>query len=721
MAVVVRERIELVILREYDKQENLMRKTIYPVFVLILLAFVFVGCKSEIGETRTVSLVSINAGGALEIDGISSRDTLELTDFSLNDGIYLEVVNPSRTLVSRGDGDSEYLYKMQSGSFIPVPDSTGTSVFSASNLGIDKKANVIVHKMPTLDNDFIISSTEDAYVGKRGLVEEYYYVDLNDPRWSDLDRSEIVVSLDREGGGAFQVIQHGIISRSNNGVLDFSDPSIDGFGVYVYSVFDGLSQTEYCKVQIKNPLHPDSSPVTLVDSIPVLLVDKQEHGEYKLEIAFSGDDAQAVSKEVMNLGFFDTSHTDGSIMPKCVIKELDYDNCKMILHLGSVEEPFVLTLGMRSALSGFSGASATIRLLKDEPGIVFHDISNLEDPIIVQSSSNGCAIWAFKSEIEQEIEIVSLLGDHNYTFCTFSAGVFNQTPLPPDKSRPRPNGQFLITAGGVGYISVFAEGLSEGTILAMIKRASQQFVPRPLDCDAIQWDPDSLDYVCVSDDCPACSVTGQKRHYSLDTMLLNAPAIFDGCYVTEESFDGFGRICFQNGNSINLIDLGFALDHSNLGRMGASSFGVYGWNLSDTSKTVEIILKYFSASEKKIVCDIVLGDSVRYNDVVMSVEHNHVWKFSDEYAVCESCGESRSCISLTVGPGGPYKIKTNGTVIVIVSGDNHETVIDGYLETPKLDKTVMAYLFASNPEYRIKECETENNVYSITLEKIQTQ
>ena len=382
-----------------------MRKTIYPVFVLILLAFVFVGCKSEIGETRTVSLVSINAGGALEIDGISSRDTLELTDFSLNDGIYLEVVNPSRTLVSRGDGDSEYLYKMQSGSFIPVPDSTGTSVFSASNLGIDKKANVIVHKMPTLDNDFIISSTEDAYVGKRGLVEEYYYVDLNDPRWSDLDRSEIVVSLDREGGGAFQVIQHGIISRSNNGVLDFSDPSIDGFGVYVYSVFDGLSQTEYCKVQIKNPLHPDSSPVTLVDSIPVLLVDKQEHGEYKLEIAFSGDDAQAVSKEVMNLGFFDTSHTDGSIMPKCVIKELDYDNCKMILHLGSVEEPFVLTLGMRSALSGFSGASATIRLLKDEPGIVFHDISNLEDPIIVQSSSNGCAIWVFKSEIEQEIEI----------------------------------------------------------------------------------------------------------------------------------------------------------------------------------------------------------------------------------------------------------------------------------------------------------------------------
>ena len=167
MAVVVRERIELVILREYDKQENLMRKTIYPVFVLVLLAFVFVGCKSEIGETRTVSLVSINAGGALEIDGISSRDTLELTDFSLNDGIYLEVVNPSRTLVSRGDGDSEYLYKMQSGSFIPVPDSTGTSVFSASNLGIDKKANVIVHKMPTLDNDFIISSTEDAYVGKR--------------------------------------------------------------------------------------------------------------------------------------------------------------------------------------------------------------------------------------------------------------------------------------------------------------------------------------------------------------------------------------------------------------------------------------------------------------------------------------------------------------------------------------------------------------------------
>jgi len=688
-----------------------MRRTVLIFMVLILFVFVFSSCNNGVGETKAVSLSSIGPGGTLVVHNLSAKDLLELTDYSLKDGIYLEVGNSSRAIASRGGVDDENLCYMESGSFIPVPDSTGTSVFSASKLGIQKDADVVVYKMPQLDDDFRISSEEPAYVGHRGLVEEYYYVDFNDPRWADLDRSEIVVAMNRSGAAQGKVIQHGFLSFSLDGLYDFSDPSIEGFGLYMYSILEGDSQS-FIEASIINPMHPDSSPISFTGDRPVLLIDRQEPGEYKLEISVSGDDAQSVCKAVVSSGYYNAYLTDGSYRPGYVIRELDFDNCILTYHLGAVDEPFLITLEMEGFITGFSGGS--VRLLRDEPGVEFHDISDLGNPIIVKSGTGDSVTWAFRSEIEQVFEIVTL--DKNIRGMEVS--VFNAS-IPPEKTGVLPRNTHFIPSGSIGCITLHYEGLPEGTDLLMIRSTSQQYEQQKLECDVIRWDPDSLNYVCDSDDCPVCGADGQKKHYNLPFMALNAQTVLNGCYVTEESYDGFGRIGYENGNTIRLMDLGITLNNSTSGNISSDDpYGTYAWSSTDTSKKVEIRLKQLSVSGKRIVCDITIGDSEKYENVVMSLTHKHVWQFSDGYATCQSCGERRACVSRLVGPGGPYHIEVNGTAVVVVPEKNYTGVINGSMDTPELDDTVMVYFMPASTGYTIKEFRVDNNDFHITLEEL---
>ena len=687
-----------------------MRK-IVPILFVIVTLFLFASCRNEAETLQSVDLSSLEKGGTLGIKGVTSRTRLELTDFSLKDGVYIEV-GKSRGISSRGDSD-ESLYEKQSGSFIPVPDESGTAAFSASSLKIGKEADVTVHKMPNLDDDFMISNEEPVYVGKRGLVEEYYYVDFSDPRWAGLDRSEIVVLMTRNGAGQGKIIQHGMLSRSLYGVFDFSDPLIEGFGVYLYSILTGDSDS-FIGVSLVNPMHPGAGPITLTEDWSTLLIDRQGSGQYKLEIAVTGDNAQAVAKALYYSGFTDIYLTDGNSRPGLIIKELDYENCVLTYHLGEVNEDFLLTLGMESSYTGFSGGNATLRLLKDEPGIEYHDISNLENPIIVQSDSDVSFIWAFKSDIEQEIEVVNQYKGGNYSS---SVSIYNP-PLPPEKSMPRPNGFFLVTPDSIGCLSLFSEELEAGTNLFMIKKASQQYNMK-LECDEIQWDEVSATYVCSSDDCAACNSAGQKRHYNI-LALLFSKSILNGCYVTEESYVGYGRIGYENGDTIRLMDSDMVLDSSTTGNLSAGdSYGTYAWSSADTSKKVEIRLKKLSVSGKKIVCDITLGDTEKHSDVVMTLYHDHVWSFSEGVATCGSCGEKRSCVSLNVGPGGPYNITVNGSVILYIPENNYSVTINGSFVTPELNNTVAAYLITTTSGYSIKQCDNDGSNYNITLESVQ--
>lgn len=689
-----------------------MRK-IVPILFVIATLFLFAGCRNEAETLQSVDLSSLEKGGTLEIKRVTSRTRLELTDFSLKDGVYIEVGNSSRGTTSRGDSDNS-LYEKQSGSFIPVPDESGTAAFSASSLKIGKQADVTVHKMQNLDDDFRISSDEPAYAGKRGLVEEYYYVDFSDPRWTGLDRSEIVVFWDCDGFGGGKVIQHGQLSRSRNGVFDLSDPSIEGFGVYLYSILDGDTYS-FIDARIMNPLHPGSSPTALTEKNNILMIDEQGSGEYKLEVAFNGDDAQSAAIDLWKYGILDAYYTDGSFR-QGLIKELDIDNCVLTYHLGVVDKAFLYTLELPSSGTSFTYGNATIRLLKDEPGIEYHTISSLDDPIIVQSDSDKAFIWAFKSDIEEIIEVVDLFkGSNSYG----TTNIYNP-PLPPEKSGPLPIGCHIITSGTTGYLSFFSEEMEAGTSLFMIKKASQSFSTQILVCDEIQWDESLHAYVCASDDCDTCNSAGQKQQIDLLSMTIQARSILSGCYVTEESYDEYGRIGYENGYLIKLMDYDMVLDSSTSGNLSAGdSYGTYAWSSVDTSKKVEIRLKKLSVSGKKIVCDITLGDTEKHSDVVMTLYHDHVWSFSEGVATCGSCGEKRSCMPLIVEPGGPYNFTVNGSVILYVPEDNSSMTINGSFATPQLNKRFSIYLIAPNSGYSITHCNHDGSNYNITLESVQ--
>ena len=669
------------------------------------------------GAGRAISLSNLAAGGSIEVNGLDADTELALSGFSLEDGVYIEVVDDGSRGISRGIVDDVVnLFRRQNGTIIPIPDSNGCAEFVAGALGVVEDAKVIIHKLDKLDLDYEIDPKEKKYEGyDRKLAEEYYYINFLLPEFWNLDPEEIViVTSGSVGAQGVSLLQNGYLNRNVNGVFDLSNKSITGFAVNMHRVLDEYGYNEVMRLHVLNPIHVGEDSTVIDNDINVIKVDSKDTQQYKVVISFTGSDAEEVicriADEYQCLGTL-PRYTDGSNR-SMVYPEYDPEGKTITYHLGVVDRDFIFTLNFDSALTGFTPGNASISLSVDTEGIEVHDLDEI-DEIDFVADAPGYMTWAFTSENE----VVYDVNIKNWCFNIFTHviskyGCGTGGGIGPDSVKYGSNktddvctGFFLVKYNG-------NENELPKSLFSLTKSGLKH-----LDCLDVAWDPETEDYVCINDNCEFCAAAGEKRHYSGSYIFDNKDAILDKIYWTADEYGEYGRIGYDQGR----VRLSSSLQ-MNTGTTGNSrkEYGVSSlqWNNQDTSKQVEICLTKILLSQNKIVCAIAFGGTTDFVTGVelFGEEETTEWEYNDGYVTRTASGqiETRHAIETQIGPGGPYEVVVTGSVIIAVQSLNFEqTYTDGVFMTDTLPASVPVLFIAPDSDTDIEITSVEGNTYNI--------
>ena len=557
------------------------------------------GVVFEVEGPKGISLASLPAGGSMELTGLKADSEIELSDFSLEDGVYIEVVNTSRGIGASGSG-ADNLFVRADGTFMPIPDEDGYTKFTADCLGTIENAKVIVHKLDKLDIDLAISPSE--YPGLMGVAEEFYYINFLDPRFFGLDPREIVlVKSGAVSAQGISVLQRGMLNSDVEGTLDFSGKWFTGFAVNMHMVLYGKDM-DTMKLNVLNPIHVNSKARKLNGDVNVIMVDEQDSKDYKVVVTFTGDNTSEVVRNIAlnyNALQLHPRYVNGDNRLPNVFPEFDLENRTITYHVGKVDEAFMFNLDYDSLNTGFKSGYASVVLVEDTEGIEIHDLDSLGETTELIATAGKVVTWAFEAKSEQLFNTqFSAGGDANIYVISEGRGGGSGIPN-------------TMRVCGSGFFRLYYEGPEESISLVTLTRTEYQSI----ECGAISWNSETADYVCVDDNCVFCTVNGEKQHYSRAFIIENMDAIFKERYVTAYPFGDYGFITYGDGLYIGADNVDFGGGTVG-GRGGNNPMGTRVWDLNDVDTMVMIELTGINQDENYITCNIAIDNT---DDFAMNV------------------------------------------------------------------------------------------------------
>lgn len=571
-------------------------------------------------------LNTLEKGGELVLDQIGADTEIALSDFTLEDGIYFEVVeNPGATKGLRSAGsskkgiskganafDSGKLFRRQDGSIIPIPGQDGNVSFTGEDLGLFEAGRIIIHRLMNLDDDFEILATEPQHQwhSTEAILEEYYYVSFLDPRFVSLNPSEIVFVTSGAGHQGVSILQEGMLNRNLDGVYDFSGKWFTGFAVNMFKSMI-VGSEDSIQLFIKNPIHVGTDSKALNSHVNVIMVDERASKDYKVVVRFSGNNASDVMRKIANsyqaLQYL-PRYTDGSVRAADFYPEFDLENNTITYHIGSVDRSFLFNLYFDED-TGFQPGTATVVLEEDDSDFEPFDFSNFSNEVVIKAPSNGIVTWSYKAGTEIDAQVKKTIEEHIHVF-TMNVS-----------ENGRGTGGFggnseHVSFSGFGFLIFEYNGDETNVPVLTISKLEK----KGLDCSAIGWDYETEDYVCIDDNCEHCSIQGYKQHYSRFFIEWNRDEIFhNALFRTANEYNGYGRIGWtvpflvQCSENIKIVSETFGGDS----RFPAPP-RVIAANKDNRTEMVKLYLNQIVLSENKIVVNIAFGDpEVWYYNVEM--------------------------------------------------------------------------------------------------------
>ncbi len=258
-------------------------------FIILLLALCILvpACKpNSDSEDSTIKTVKLDLSSSADTSAtIDSNTELQLENIDLSKELIVIEGDFSNSSNRRGLESSDTFFKRQDGSIIPVPDEDNKAIFYGYDLNVSGPTPIKIKRLP-IDDDFEINEEECKANTGTVATEEYYYVNLADEKWKDLDRKNIVVtSYPQDGNNSISLIRRGYKDRSALGVLDFSKEK--GFGLDFSAVLNAA------KVYVLSPIQMEAGKDYTIDNDVAIYWIKANNESYKLTLSKDAESLQA--------------------------------------------------------------------------------------------------------------------------------------------------------------------------------------------------------------------------------------------------------------------------------------------------------------------------------------------------------------------------------------------------------------------------------------------
>ena len=678
-------------------------------------------------NTYSRSLSDLEPGESIVVEGVDADTEITLSDFTLEDGIFIEIISDSgRDLSVDRAISSNMFFERQDGTLIPIPNEHQIALFTGKLLGIISKCKIIISKLDRLDLDLEIDSLEDKYDGKNGMAEEYYYVI---PELMGLDPSEIVVVETGSGGARnYSVLHSAMMGKSELGLFDFSHSLIPGFAIDM-NMKIGTQEHGLSRLHILNPIHVSSTPTELTrKDVNILMVPAQAGGEYKVVITFDGLNAATIIREILGTQLtleIKPRTKDGENRENNIYPEFNPDEGTITYHLGEVEEDMLFTLNY-TMIEDLESVGISVVLSEDNEGITVHDISSFDGTIEIDSIPNKVFTWAFESSTIHPVRAIKYLPDNTCRMRMYFIGNNRGGGL----GRVRnllfsPGGTFNLDGNEkfTGYIVFDCTDLDDEIRILTLEETQLSGIG----CPAVAWDQGSKKYVCCDESCTLCpDEDGKRLHYSLEYLNNNRDVIFSNMYVAEGSYGEYGQIAFGNGAHIQTMKPNMTYGPGGTTGDEKGRWEAYCTEADDVTKMITVIIDKILVSENKLVCDIIINKSIDEKDVYENVEMtlghvHHAWEFDEESSTVHcsipGCEEQRNAIKLDVNadPVNPYVINTNKDVIISLPITGDYFFCNGTFEAGILEVNTFAYVIAMDPDCSVSQVSRIGNTFTFNV------
>lgn len=583
------------------------------IFLLLLsLSLLLVSCVEE--PEREINLNLSNIGEGSTRVKIGSKTLLSVEGISLKDGITI-YRNGSRGLSWRGSDDTTSGFiRTESNDIILSPDEEGSVSVTGAEMGFGRSENVEIRRFRNIQDDFSI--TPDEYNGvTSGIIEEYYYIDFNDPKYSELDRSCLAIEEASGSVCGIKILTSDGVISSNRGIYDFS--GVDEIGIYAYT-----HMASWFSVQIKNPyiLTPEEE-IEVPASNEKIYVPLTNGKSYRIDIKFG-----EVVGMGMHQGFFLAYEKNGLPWSRLLMPEFDEENKTIHLYTGPVDKPFFFSTDNSLGSNGPNRYVITMEEDDYYPELI--DIAKESVSVYKEEGKSYYVVPFYSSEDV-------LLTD------SFE----NNWPL-TIVTKPGTNdfGNTLQWGIKKGNIGLRVYQVLSGSVGDLIGTISKREVMTSSPHSHLVFDSESEKYYCTDDGCSASGIWDLSEYFS----AIVAPRILTA--VDEEgaviNFEKYGPLKLTSGPGIIAPD-GLAFNNTTFGTAGGPKdpLGITGWH--DAQKDYQVTIRFkeifFTDGKLSSVLTDVLAfttetEYVLYEDILFSDSvHEHSFTRNGDYLECTGC------------------------------------------------------------------------------------
>ena len=366
-----------------------MKRVVRGVIVAFFVLVVLTGCNDKVTAPPTADVPpSVDVPPKEESTGSSVAFTKSIHvkageivtlegDYSLKDKIVIKTDDGSET---RG------LLKTNDGKMIPIPSEDNKISFDPADLGITTEGDVLIGQFINKD-DFTMTAKERMDMSLNYFYDEYYYVDLTSPEYSDLDKSNIYIRQTQlSGNKGFSVFSWKGVERRND-LMPYNMSDEDGFGLYqFYSGQTRRDEDPACSLYLRNPIELKSigDEKKLDDSFSIIKVSAISGKE--LCVVLSNVDKDLMDKIFKSSIFPRTNPAKvGSSQGRrgLVVPNYLSESNEIVYYLGTVDEDTCFDINLTEFKDELLGADLTVKLVSKEayPNIVsfdsFFDLSSV--------------------------------------------------------------------------------------------------------------------------------------------------------------------------------------------------------------------------------------------------------------------------------------------------------------------------------------------------------
>lgn len=343
------------------------------VILLLALCMLLPACKpNSNAEKSKINTVKLDLSSSDDLSATIDNNTeLQLENIDLSKGLIVIEGDFAASSSSRGLESNDNFFKRQDGTIIPVPDEDKKTIFYGSDLNVSGSTSIKIKRLP-LDDDFEITSDEYENNTKSVASEEFYYVDLNDQKWKDLDPKQVVITTyPQDGNNSVSLIRRGYKSRSVLGVLDFSRER--GFGLDFTAVF----VNDKAKVCVLSPKKMEMNTNYTIDSDVAVYKISSNNGSYKITLNKECD---------IQTRYFDGSFLENAPVPFYNENSVEYEIVNPL-------NDFIVTI--------YGGNGSTVKLEKSSRTNVYScTLSESKDTVFTASDTSAKQTFAAKNYTE---------------------------------------------------------------------------------------------------------------------------------------------------------------------------------------------------------------------------------------------------------------------------------------------------------------------------------